>query len=171
MPGVVKGLPQGGHPAIHHVARRHDISPCSGMTNCLLTQNSDRLVIQNLAVFHQSVVPVLVIRVERDVRHHNQFRMRCFESFDRSRNQTTRIITFLGPFRLQFLFNRRKQYYRGNPECQGLPGFLHQTLKGPTRASWHRFNCLVHLLIMKKQGQDKVPRAQQGFTNQSSHSG
>jgi hypothetical protein len=77
----------------HHVARGHNICPGTGLTNGLLAQLDNSHVVQNLAVLHDTVMALVAVGVERNVRAYHGLRVHFLDHTNRSGNDSVGVVS------------------------------------------------------------------------------
>ena len=159
--------------AVHHVRWRHDVHARLGLYQRLLTQQRQRLVIQNIAAFvDQAVLTMAGVGVQGHVRHHAQLREARLQCPHGTGHQAFRIGGQTAVRGLQIAGNGRKQRHDRNPALHALFGNLQKLLDGVAmnarhRADRHRVARGRPIVLVDKDGVDQIVGTQVMFLHQT----
>ena len=121
--GVARAVEPGAdraHAPVHHVAGRDDVAAGLGLHDRLADQRLDRLVVQDLAVLHQPVVPERVERVEGHIADHADVGHLPLDLAHRPADQVVRVPGLLARRRLLVALDVREHRDRRDAEFLGM---------------------------------------------------
>ena len=85
--GLVEGVPDGTHPPVHHIGGGDDVAAGARLNHRLLPKDLDGLVVLDIAVANDPVMPVRGERVERHIAQHAQLGQRLLQGRNRAADQ------------------------------------------------------------------------------------
>ena len=91
MTSFIECRPDRANPSIHHVGWRDYVTTGICLNDCLFTQNLDGLIVQNITIHQQTIMPVIGKRVEGNITDDPQIRMRGLHRTHRTAHKVFRI--------------------------------------------------------------------------------
>ena len=141
---ILEALADDADAAVHHVGGRNDVGAGSGLSEYLLDEHFDRLVVQDVAFFvDEAVLTVRGVRVKRNVGHHAELRIGGLEGLDGARDQAVGVRGFTAVGRLQGFFDVREERDHRNAEFHALAGDLEEFVDAQAVDAGHGRNRLA----------------------------
>ena len=132
---IFQCLANGTNAAIHHVAGRHDVNASCSVSECLLFQNLDGDVVQDVARFiEQTILAVACVGVKRNVGHDAQRREILFECGHHVGNEPLWVGCLFAIGCFQVAADHREKCYHRNAQLDALLCHIQQEIEA------HAFN-------------------------------
>jgi hypothetical protein len=145
-------------PAVHHVARRHDVHAGLGLHQRLATQHVHRLVVEDVAgVVEQAVLAVAGEGIERHVGEQRQLGEALLQLAHRGGHQALGVERLAAVGRLAGAVDHREQRHHRHAQLQALLGHREQAIDAAALHAGHAGHVL-HLTLARQHedGVDQV---------------
>ena len=168
--GFVERLADRADAAVHHVARRDEVSASLGVRNGHLLEHFDGFVVENDAIPDEAVVAERGERVERDIGHDAQLGHGRLDGADRLLENAVIVVSLAAV--LGFLFRDAEQVDCLDAEIVQLLALLDSAVDGEAEASGHGRN-LFNVIAAghDEQRKHEVVDRQRVFLNEVAESG
>ena len=122
--GAIQFRPDGAHPAVHHVAGRHDVRAGFGVAGGGPREQFQRWVVQDFSALHDAAMPVLHVFAQTHVGDDEQRRQFLFQKPDGLLDDAIFGVG-AGSFRI-FLVRNAEQQDRRDAQRVGADGFAQE---------------------------------------------
>ena len=146
---VVERAANGGHAAVHHVGRRHDVGAGLGVADRHLGEQFERHVVDDLAVLHHPAMAVVHVLAQADVGDHDQ--VGCLV-FDGAHGELHDALGVVGAARRRVLVRGdAEQQHRRNAETLDLAHLGQQVADRELLATGHRGDRPLDVLSVRDE--------------------
>mmetsp|Transcript_504 Transcript_504/g.762 ORF Transcript_504/g.762 Transcript_504/m.762 type:complete len:248 (+) Transcript_504:66-809(+) len=99
----IQSIPNGTNASIHHIRRSNNICPRPRLRNSLFAQLINSNIVQNLAIFHGTIMPLIRIRIQCHIGTNNRIGVFLFNHSDGTMNDSIGVICFHAEVGLEFI--------------------------------------------------------------------
>ena len=154
----------------HHIRGGNNVSTGTGLANDLLTKLVDSSIIDDFAVFDNTVVSLVRVRIQGNIRHNHSVGVRCLDHANGTRHNAFRVVSLDTKVGLELIGNLGKEDKRLDSQSHGFAHLTKHRVQRVTLAARHGDNVLVEIFIVDEERLNKVGRSDNVFAHHTTNS-